>query len=56
MEKEEGEEEEAMVVVGWVIYLFLVKFADEKELISDRRTDQRTNWRTEPLIEMRGRI
>ena len=60
---EEEEEDVVMVVVvgsidgphealGCVTYCFLVKFTDEKELVTDRWTDRRTH----PHIEMRGRI
>ena len=40
--------------------LFLINFRDKKKSVTDRQTDRqpdgRTNERTEPHIEMRGRI
>ena len=46
--------------LGCVIYCFLVKFNNEKELVTDRPadgpTDGPTDGQTNPLIEMRGRI
>ena len=53
-----ADEEEEVVVVdsidgpheawGCVIYLFLVKFVDEKKVVTDRWTDRRTH----PLIRL----
>ena len=64
-EEEEEEDEEAVVVgsidvlhkaLGCVIYWFLVKFTNEKELVTDRPTNRQTDQRIHPLLEMRGRI
>ena len=58
-EKEEGMEKDVVEVLLMVLlrfwdvfYCFLVKFTDEKELVTDRPTERRTD----PLIEMHGRI
>ena len=42
--------------LGCVIFCFLIKFTDEKELVTDGWTDGPTDRRTHPQIETRGRI
>ena len=49
-----GRTDGSQEALGCVIYCFLMKFTDEKELVTDQPTDRRTNGHT--LIYLGGMV